>query len=368
MGVRVREAPKGSGVYFVFINHNGKRKSKKIGRDKKMALEVAKKIEAKLVLGELSLEKMDCPTFRELADKWIKLPHDWKESTREGYENNLRLHILPALGHRRIDQLKRKDIIFFFDGLSNTLHINTLRLIKAPLSGVFAYALDLELIGFNPVKDITLKYKSKKHEIKPLSESEADKLLEQVKDYYGGFYYAPILLMLRTGMRIGEARALKWDDLDFDKRQIEVKRSFRRGRLTRTKTGRRRRVDMTPALTKTLREHQTAQKRRALEAGKPFSEFVFTQKSGRNLDRKMLSPHLKKCCRAIGVHEVGPHNLRHTYATLRLMRGHNVGDVAYQLGHSSIKMTYDRYTHWMPGNFKSEVDDLDNPATAITPK
>jgi len=47
------------------------------------------------------------------------------------------------------------------------------------------------------------------------------------------------------------------------------------------------------------------------------------------------------------------------YATIRLMRGHNVGDVSYQLGHSSIKMTYDVYAHWIPGCFKSEVDELD---------
>jgi integrase len=54
------------------------------------------------------------------------------------------------------------------------------------------------------------------------------------------------------------------------------------------------------------------------------------------------------------------HDLRHSYATIRLLRGHNVGDVSYQLGHSSIKMTYDVYTHWIPGKFKNEVDDLDN--------
>jgi integrase len=53
------------------------------------------------------------------------------------------------------------------------------------------------------------------------------------------------------------------------------------------------------------------------------------------------------------------HSLRHSYATIRLMRGHNVGDVSYQLGHSSIRITYDVYAHWIPGQFKSEVDELD---------
>ena len=53
------------------------------------------------------------------------------------------------------------------------------------------------------------------------------------------------------------------------------------------------------------------------------------------------------------------HDLRHTYATTRLLRGHDIGDVSYQLGHSSISITYDIYTHWIPGKFKNQVDDLD---------
>jgi integrase len=51
--------------------------------------------------------------------------------------------------------------------------------------------------------------------------------------------------------------------------------------------------------------------------------------------------------------------LRHTYATIRLLKGHNIGDVSYQLGHASIAITYDVYGHWIPGKFKSEVDELD---------
>ena len=63
---------------------------------------------------------------------------------------------------------------------------------------------------------------------------------------------------------------------------------------------------------------------------------------------------------AAGLRRIRVHDLRHCYATIRLLKGHNVGDVSYQLGHSSIKITYDTYAHWMPGNFKSEIDELDN--------
>ena len=101
--------------------------------------------------------------------------------------------------------------------------------------------------------------------------------------------------------------------------------------MTDTKSHKRRRVDMTMHLTETLRAHRTAQKRDALNRS--------TEKAG--------------------LRRVRTHSLRHSYATIRLMKGHNVGDVNYQLGHSSIKITYDVYAHWMPGQFKSEVDELD---------
>jgi integrase len=69
----------------------------------------------------------------------------------------------------------------------------------------------------------------------------------------GGYYHPHILCALCTGMRIVEIKALKWKDIDFEKRQIEVRRSSRRGRITGTKTGKRRRVDMTPPLNRVLK-------------------------------------------------------------------------------------------------------------------
>ena len=68
---------------------------------------------------------------------------------------------------------------------------------------------------------------------------------------------------------------------------------------------------------------------------------------------------LTACLKLARLRNIRIHDLRHTYATIRLLSGHNIGDVSYQLGHSSIKITYDTYGHWLPGEFKSEVDELD---------
>ena len=364
MGVRVREKPVGSGVWWLFINHQGLRKSKKIGTDKKQAFDVAEKVRAKLVLGELNVEKVNDkgPNFRTLAEKWLALPHDWKESTRESYAGNLKNHVYPVYGKRPIDRITRKEIKLFFDDLyTKGLKVGTLKLLRAPFRQVFSYAVESEIINTNPFDYLRMNYKSTTLDIQPLDERDAAKMLEQGKAFMDGKYYPPILLLLRTGMRIGEVQAIKWDHIDFDNRQIEVKRSWRKGLTTSTKNKKNRRVDMTPHLTETLLKHRTAQKRQALKDGKPFSELVFTGDRDDNLNRKSLKYALDQCLEAASLEKIRIHDLRHSYATIRLMRGHNVGDVSYQLGHSSIKITYDVYAHWIPGSFKSEVDDLDSP-------
>lgn len=90
------------------------------------------------------------------------------------------------------------------------------------MNGVLSYAIDLELIDSHPMRDLALKYKKNKFDINPLTESESLLLLEQAKTFIDGAYYPSILCALRTGLRIGEIQALKWRDIDFDKRLIEV--------------------------------------------------------------------------------------------------------------------------------------------------
>jgi integrase len=361
MGVKVRQKIKGKGQpWWVFITHNGQRTSRKVG-SKKAAETVAGKIEAKLKLGEFSFEeKKKIPTFKDCSKLWIALPHDWKESTKENYSENLKLHILPVFGKQRINQITRKKLKAFFDKkYSEGLSLSTIKLMRAPINGVLSYAVELEQIESNPMRDLALKYKKKPFEIDPLTESESQLLLEQAKIFMDGGYYPAILCAIRTGMRIGEIQALKWSDIDFDNRQIEVKRSYRKGRMTDTKNKKRRRVDMTLHLTETLKALRTSQKRDALKKGCPVSEFVFAGTRDELLNRITFKNALNRCTENAKLRQIRIHSLRHSYATIRLMRGHNVGDVSYQLGHSSIKITYDVYAHWIPGQFKSEIDELD---------
>ena len=149
MAVRVREKPKGSGEWWVFISHHGKRKSKKIGKDKRLAREVAEKIKAKLVLNELTIEKINqkCPTFKEYAEMWLSLPSERKETTQKNYKHYLKNHVYPQIGNISVDKIRRKDLKFLFDKISiKGVALSSCKTIKIPLNGVFNHAVDSELI------------------------------------------------------------------------------------------------------------------------------------------------------------------------------------------------------------------------------
>jgi integrase len=259
--------------------------------------------------------------------------------------------------------LSRRTLKELFERLEGKgLSPSTLNIARAAINNVLEYALDLELIEHNVMRDVRLGFgKAKALDVDPLSEPEAERLLEAAKGFLGGHYYPSILCALRTGMRIGEMEALQFGDIDFHSRFIEVRRSHRRGRITDTKNRKRRQVDMTPHLAETLKALLTLQKKKALKEGRPVPEWVFANRNGGMLNREAFKNALEVCLKAAGLKRIRVHDLRHSYATIRLLRGHNIGDVSYQLGHSRISITYDIYAHWVPGRFKTEVDDLDNP-------
>ena len=148
-------------------------------------------------------------------------------------------------------------------------------------------------------------------------------------------------------MRIGEAVALQWDDIDLKGRFIEVRRSILRNRVSTPKSGKSRKVDMTPQLTESLRRHIVECKKKGLTLGLGEAhELVFTNEAGAAIDvnswrRWVFNKALEKA----KLRKIRIHDLRHTYATLRISAGHKIADVGSQMGHHSVKLTMDVYYH-----------------------
>jgi integrase len=151
-------------------------------------------------------------------------------------------------------------------------------------------------------------------------------------------------------------------DIDFRGGFIEIKGRWVNQRETTTKTGKTRRVDATPQLLATLRSLRQQRKEQTLKNGwGEVPEWVFINQEGKPLDPGNLRGRVHyKACEKAKLRRVRIHDIRHSYATIRISSGHNIADVSRQLGHASIKITIDTYYHWLPSQHTSQVAELDD--------
>ena len=274
MGVVIRQKVKGKGQpWWVFISYNSKRTSRKVG-SKDAARKVARQIEAKLQLNEFGFEqqKSRVPPFGEYAKSWIKttVPATCKASTLSDYKDILKNHVLPVFKNHEINRITKgqiKDLLL--TKLNKGYAVSTVTHIKNVISGIFNKAVDDEIIPGNPVHSLGknfLKVKDKREHIDPLSAKELKKLLDIGQAHYPDDY--PLFLLLaRTGMRIGEALALQWGDIDFTGRFITVKQGLSRGRVETPKSGKIRRVDMSRQLAEALTVYKLKAKKKGFAQG-----------------------------------------------------------------------------------------------------
>ncbi len=379
MGVIVRQKLKGRGKpWCVFVAHNGKRTSKQVG-DKEAAEKVASAIRTGIKKGDFGLEeKKKTLTFKDYSITFLTnySMTQHKPSTHETYKSALEQHICPAFGHKQLIDIKRADIKSFLFEKQKEFEVEirgekkikklssaTVRNLKAYLSCIFAQAVDDELIESNPAAKAgkLIKKTPQTTNANPLTWEEKATFENTLKEHYQQ-YYPLFLTALRTGLRVGELIALQPGDLDFNGKFIEVKRSIVRGQKTTPKSGKARRVDMSSELCTVLKQHLLNRKKEKLKRGwKETPEWLFYNQEGHlidinNLRRRIFHKALDKA----GLRQIRIHDLRHTYATMRIASGHNIADVSKQLGHHSIKVTVDIYYHWMPGVNKSEVNQLDS--------
>lgn len=380
MAVKVRERPKGSGDWWIFIDHQGTRKAKKVGKDKKLALEAARKIGTILVLGDMGImeEQPKAPTFKEYAEKWL---HGYvkglrRQSTFERYRDVLRRHIYPTLGSRPIDKIGRgeiRELLLRLHGGKEKrkgLSRSSICLIRDVIGGPLSFALDEELIPSNPASGITKKLqlrRDRKIVIEPLTGEEVALFLGTCSTH-SPEHYPFFLCAFRTGMRLGELLGLQWSDVDGYGKFIKVSRSYKLGALTPTKTGKVRRVDMSDQLIETLKALHGDRKREALGSGTGEVIETIFHRGGKHMEQNHIRRVFKRLLVKAGLREIRLHDTRHTFASLLLSDGASPVYVKEQLGHTSIQMTVDIYGHLIPSSNRERVNRLDTQLSATQPQ
>lgn len=241
-------------------------------------------------------------------------------------------------------------------------------IIRDVISGTLGYAVDEELIAGNPVTGILKRLqleRDKQIKIEPMNEKEVAKFLELTANHFKE-HYEFFLCAFRTGMRLGELLALKWGDIDWNQKFIKVERSFKRGRFTKTKTGKSRRVDMSDQLFDALKQLLTKRKKESLKLGRSEPFDIIFHKNGGPISQNTIRNIWKRILKKAGIREMRLHDIRHTYASLLLSMGQSPVYVKEQLGHSSIKTTVDIYGHLIPSSNRGAVNQLDSSAPIRT--
>jgi integrase len=410
MGVSVREKVSGSGAWWIFIRHKGKRASHLAkGANYEAALRVKEDIERDIRIGKFDIDAMISARAPEVAkeekpkvqtlDEYYKrfekvyLSTSVRQGTSERYATSFK-HILPELGSLPMNEITReriKDFVAHLVAKRHTRHVKvktyadptkkrkptiTMKAIEAPLSktsihiilaqlcSVMSHAVEENVITVNPATKLGKFYKQTKvvhEEIQPLTAEEVPVFLSAVLARPASKDYFPIfLLAIHSGLRAGELIGLQWGDIDFRGKFLSVKRTFTRGRVEGTKTGKHRRVDMSDAV---LQELTALKKKRYEEqlalGSNEIPQWVFCNREGNPLEYYNLKHrHFEKCLEAAKLRRIRFHDLRHTFASLLIQNGESLAYVKDQLGHSSIKMTVDVYGHLVPGANRAAVNRL----------
>jgi integrase len=292
-----------------------------------------------------------------------------KASTVRFYRDHLENHVFPLLGQRALASVTRKDCRqLVATAREKGLKIQTVRGIVRTLSVVLSQAVEDEQLPANPALSMR-KYLRRGDEpepsIDPFTREEAAHVVEIARQQFPEWH--PWLLCgLRTGLRAGELLALQWGDIDWAGRFVQVQRNFVRGKLTTPKNHQCRRVDLSPHLRAVLRLSRLRKNVEWSKHGLPRPDWVFPSAAGTVLDESNVRKAFNRILDKAKLHRRGPHQMRHSFASLLLQAGEPITYVSGQMGHKDSAITLRVYAHWLPDSTSRKgVDRLDEfPAVA----
>jgi integrase len=339
-GVWWRQNAKGRRRYEItFIDSTGKRRWQVVDGGEEDARRELGRVQDRLFRGERVAPERR--TFAEVADEWLPRQSALRPRTIEKYENGIRVHLKPRIGHLRMAEIDEDVIARLISDLREAgLKPWTIRGVLTPLGRILNYAVRHGFAARNPLRTLEKgeRPKTESRRQRVLNDDEIGELLEAA-----GALYRPILATAAyTGMRLSEVLGLVWGDVDLEGGFIEVEYQLsRKGERVEPKTPQaKRKIVLMPALGRLLREHKLAS---------PYSkdeDLVFCTARGtphgyRNIERRGLDAAAEKA----GLEDLHFHDLRHTYASVLIELGADIVFLSNQLGHANPAITLGVYSH-----------------------
>lgn len=348
---------------WIRFNYQGKNYRKTLGLENTKANmrlaknEIMPQMQLKLYSGEL-FEKT-VPTIDEYAKTSFDIHSKTrKASTQADYRISYEKHIKPHLGNKKLDTLKPSDISRWQNKVLESVSPRRLKNIRAVLSTIIQDAMRDELIMRNPLPLVKLP-RAEKVEISPFSIDEIYQILDAAQGQFKNFY----ALAFFTGMRSGEMIGLKWEDIDFFRKEIYVRRAIKMGVVSTPKTANSiRYVDIIDPLLPYLKEQYR------LTANK--NSYVFLNENDEHFYdiKRIRNTHWKRVLNECDLKYRPIYHARHTFATVMLENGEDILWVSNMLGHTDSTMTLSRYARYTKRDDKKRATFLSVPNdTETTP-
>jgi len=291
----------------------------------------------------------------EYLERWLvdSVLDTVRPTTYERYEQIVRIHVRPALGSVKLKNLTPVHVRGLYrEKLEAGLSARTVQYIHVTLHKALKQAVQDGLIPRNATEAVKAP-QVRREEMRPLSAEQVKVLLEVAR---GDRLEALYVLAIHTGLRQNELLGLKWEDVDLESGTLRVRRTLVTAKggpvLMAPKTkGSRRSVRLTQGAVEALRGHLKRQLQEIDRAGSLWREngLMFASESGEPLDRRYLtSCRYKALLKRTELPMIRFHDLRHTCATLLLSKNVNPKIVSEMLGHASIAITLDTYSHVLP--------------------
>jgi len=310
-------------------------------------------------------------TVREyLEAEWLPLQKaSRKPSTYTGYEHIASKRIIPTLGDLRLSELTAGDVARLYSTLRTSgrltkkggaLGERSIRHTHAVLHSALEHAVDAGMLGRNPARRLPKAARPNPRNVEMRTWSA-----EELRTFLASFdgeeraerrrLRAPFLVAALTGLRRSELCGLKWEDVDLERCVLSVRRGLTTAGYQvhegAPKSGRARTVALDAETVAVLRRWRADQLQERLAAGEAWSDscYMFTIETGEPWHPQLLADAFQRRVDSVGVAPIRFHDLRHTHATLMLAAGVHPKVVQERLGHSSISITLDLYSHVAPG-------------------
>ena len=345
-----------SNVYLGVDSITGKKvKTTITGRTKKEVKAKAQQAQSNFKTnGSTVFKRVEVTTYRELTDLWLEnYQMTVKPQTLVSTRQFLKNHILPVFGDMQLDKIHIAHIQSWVNKLAFKL-VNY-GVAASINKRILQYGVSMQLIPFNPAREVILPrpQKAGANRIKFIDKEDLKTFLdymERLAPTAYNYYYDSVLykLLLATGCRYGEAVALEWSDIDFNSATISITKTYNRivkqVGTPKSKAGIRT-ISIDNKTILMLKQYRNRQRQAFMEIGSPAPALVFSTTISQYPNSDARTKSLRYRCKEAGIPQFTFHAFRHTHASLLLNAGIGYKELQHRLGHATLAMTMDTYSH-----------------------